>query len=416
MDQWQHEDPEITALIQQEENRLEETLDLIAAESHAPQAIMAVNGSILTTKTIEGYPGRRFHAGCSHVDEIEKLAIKRGMALFGAEHANVQPHSGTSANLAVYFSVLDLGDTILAMDLASGGHLSHGHQASITSRCFQFHHYGVDADTGFIDYAKVDRLAQQHRPRMIVAGASAYPRLIDYEKMACIAKKISAYLFTDMAHIAGLVAAGVVESPVPHCDFVTFTLYKTMMAGRGGVILCRKKFAKQIDRTIFPGCQGTSAVNQIAAKAVGFHLAGKPHFVALQQKTTDNAKTLAVELSRAGFPIVTGGTDNHQVIVDLSQQKTDGFRAEKLLESVGIVLNRNTIPRDYGRKGAVSGIRIGTSAVTTRGMGNTEMAKIARLIDTTLKSRAKPFELDAIKLDVLDLCRCFPVYREHSDI
>ncbi|UCB52630.1 MAG: serine hydroxymethyltransferase, partial [Candidatus Zixiibacteriota bacterium] len=258
------DDPELAELIRNETSRIEETLDLIAAENHAPRSVMEALGSILNTKTIEGYPGKRFHAGCVYADEVENLAISRGKHLFGAKHVNVQPHSGTSANLAVYFSVLDVGDRILAMSLPHGGHLSHGHAASITSRCFEFEHYNVDSGTELIDYNQVMDLALKFRPKMMVAGASSYARLIDYEKMAAIASEVSAYLLVDMAHIAGLVAAKVIPSPVPHSDFVTFTCYKTMMGGRGGVILSKQKYGDQIDRAIFPGCQGTSPVNVIA--------------------------------------------------------------------------------------------------------------------------------------------------------
>ena len=265
-------DPQLALLISKEEKRLENTLNLIAAENHSPQSILEVMGSVLNTKTIEGYPGKRFHAGCVNVDEVENLAMKRGKELFGAEYINVQAHSGTSANLAVYFSVLETGDKILSMSLPHGGHLSHGHQASITSKCFDFYHYKVDPDTGLIDYDKILEMAHSIKPRMIVAGASSYPRLIDYEKISEIAKEISAFFMVDMAHLAGLVAAKVIPSPVPHCHFVTFTCYKTMMGGRGGVILCKEVYGKKVDKAVFPGCQGTTAVNLLAAKALIFKL------------------------------------------------------------------------------------------------------------------------------------------------
>ena len=265
------DDPEVAELIKKEESRIENTIDLIASENHSPRSIMEVLGSVFNTKTIEGYPGKRFHAGCIYADEVENLAISRGKQLFGAEYINVQPHSGTSANLAVYFSVLEMGDRILAMSLPHGGHLSHGHRASITSRCFEFNHYGVNNKTELIDYDEVRELAHKFKPRMIVAGASSYPRLIDYEKMAEIAKEVSSYLFTDMAHLGGLVAAKVIPSPVPHSDFVTFTCYKTMMGGRGGVILCKQDYGKKIDSAIFPGCQGTSAVNLRARQKITSH-------------------------------------------------------------------------------------------------------------------------------------------------
>jgi len=403
-------DPEIARLIEHERVRLEETLNLIAAENHMPAAVLEAMGSVLNTKTIEGYPGNRFHAGCVHVDAVETLAVERGRMLFGAEHLNVQPHSGTSANLAVYFAVLDVGDRILAMKLAHGGHLSHGHPASITGRCFDFRHYSVDPKTELIDYDQVQRLAVEFQPRMIVAGASSYPRCIDYVRMAEIARSVSAYLLVDMAHLAGLVAAGVIPSPVPHSDFVTFTGYKTLMGPRGGVILCRAPFARKIDRTIFPGCQGTSAVNLIAAKALIFKLAGEKAFIATQVQTVKNAGYLAGALADRGYRIVTGGTDNHLVLVDVGARQLDGGTVEKRLESVGIIANRNVIPGDENRPGTVSGVRFGTAAVTTRGMGTAEMDAIAALIDRTLMAGQDQAALDKIKNQVAALCQRFPVY------
>ncbi len=403
-------DPAIAQLINREETRIEDTLDLIAAENHAPRCIMEAIGSILNTKTIEGYPGGRFHAGCEVVDEIERLAISRVKTLFGSEHANVQPHSGTSANLAVYFSVLDTGDKILAMSLPHGGHLSHGHAASITSKCFKFRHYQVDRESEVIDYDAVRRMAEEFRPKMIVAGASAYPRLIDYEKMAAIARHVSAYLFADMAHLGGLVAAGVIPSPVPHCDFVTFTCYKTMMGGRGGVILCRDRYASKIDKAVFPGCQGTSAVNFIAAKAVIFKLATEPAFVQVQKRTLENAVSLAGELASRGFRIVTGATENHQVIVDVGCKGLRGNDAEKTLESVNIVTNRNVIPRDVNTPGSVSGLRLGTAAIAARGMGADEVRQIADLIDTALCDSNGKETLNRVAGRVTELCIAFPVY------
>jgi len=340
------DDPAIARLIEKEEKRIETTLDLIAAENHVPLSILEAMGSILNTKTIEGYPGNRFHAGCRYVDEIERLAISRAKLLFGAEYANVQPHSGTSANLAVFFSVLELEDKVLAMSLPHGGHLSHGHRASLTSKCFTFQHYEVDRETERIDYESVRSIAEEFRPKMIVVGASSYPRLIDYEKMAHIAEDISAYLFTDMAHIGGLVAAKVIPSPVPFSDFVSFTCYKTMMGGRGGVILCKHRYGSKIDRAVFPGCQGTSAVNLIAAKAIIFKLAQDPQFIEIQKRTVADAVSLANELAARGYRIVTGGTENHQVIVDLGSKGIIGEIGEDTLESVGIITNRNVIPRE----------------------------------------------------------------------
>jgi glycine hydroxymethyltransferase len=408
------DDPEIASLIEKEESRIEYTLDLIAAENHSPPSIMEALGSIFNTKTIEGYPGKRFHAGCVYADEVENLAISRGRELFEAEYINVQPHSGSSANLAVYFSVLNVGDKILAMHLPHGGHLSHGHRASITSKCFHFIHYSVDKETEFIDYEEVEELAKRHKPRMIVAGASSYPRLIDYERMAKIAKEVGAYLFADMAHIAGLVAAKVIPSPVPHCDFVTFTCYKTMMGGRGGIILCRKDYGRKLDSAVFPGCQGTSPVNVLAAKAVIFKLAGTEEFANIQRKTLDDAVRLAAELASKGYRIVSGGTENHQVVVDVTSKGFQGDLAEKTLESVGIITNRNVIPRDADHPGKISGIRLGTSALAARGMGPAEMGPIADLIDHALVNSADKDALADIAGKVAALAGEFPVYASHN--
>lgn len=404
------DDPELVALIRNEERRIENTLDLIAAENHAPRSIMEALGSIFNTKTIEGYPGKRFHAGCVYADEIENLAISRGKSLFGAEHVNVQPLSGTAANMAVYFSVLEVGDRILAMSLPYGGHLSHGHSASITSKCFRFKHYTLDAVTELIDYKQVGELARKFKPKMIVAGASSYARLIDYEQMAEIAQEVSAYLTVDMAHFAGLVAAKVIPSPVVHSDFVTFTCYKTMMGGRGGVILCKEQYGDRIDSSVFPGCQGTTPVNLIAAKAVIFKLAQEANFTDLQKKTIANGATLAAELAKKGYRIVSGGTDTHQVLVDVTSKGLLGNFAEKTLESVGIILNRNAIPRDAGTPGRTSGIRLGSAAISARAMGSQEVVRIAELIDLTLSHPKKKNVLKQVSKEVSALCREFPVY------
>ena len=403
------DDPELHEIIAKEERRLDQTLNLIAAENHAPRAIMQAMGSVFNTKTIEGYPNRRFHAGCIHADEVERLAVSRCKNLFDAEYANVQPHSGTSANLAVYFSVLDPGDPILAMNLPQGGHLSHGHRASITSKCFNFEHYGLDLETERIDYDQVRDLAIKFKPRMVVAGASAYPRLIDYAAMADIAKESGAYLLTDMAHIAGLVAAGVIPSPVPHSDFVTFTCYKTMMGGRGGVILSRDALGHKINQAIFPGCQGTSPVNSIAAKALIFKIATTPEYLEIQQRTLSNAVCLSGELAQRGYRIVTGGTDTHQVLLDLSTKRMTGGAAETLLESVGIITNKNVIPSDAQHPGKVSGVRLGSAAVTARGMGSLEMTRIAELIDTALTNPGNESVRIQVAADVVDLCQTFPL-------
>ncbi len=407
----QFEDPKIADLVHKEARRLEETLDLIAAENHSPPAIMEVLGSVFNTKTIEGYPGRRYHAGCIHADAVERLAISRAKALFSAEHANVQPHSGTSANLGVYFSVLDIGDRILSMTLSHGGHLSHGHPVSIAGKCFEIQHYGVNSKSGLIDYDALTSLAKTFKPKMIVAGASSYPRLINYEKIAETAASIQAYFMVDMAHIGGLVAAGVIPSPIPFADFVTLTCYKTMMGGRGGIILCRDVFAQQIDKAVFPGCQGTSAVNSIAAKAVILKMAmGKP-FVALQEKTIDTARALAKRFINKRYRVLTHGTDTHQVIIDVTSRGVDAGLVEKALESSNIILNRNILPGDEQKPGTISGIRMGTAAMVARGMGRAEVDIVADLIDRVITHVTQPDVLLAVKKEIVSLCHRFPVYQ-----
>jgi glycine hydroxymethyltransferase len=405
------DDPEVARIIRDEESRVENTLDLIAAENHAPLSILEAQGSIFNLKAAEGFPGNRFHAGCRHADELELLAISRARDLFGAEHANVQPHSGVAANLAVYFSVLDIGDRVLSMKLSHGGHLSHGDPASMTSKCFDFQHYGLNLSTERIDYDAVENLANQFKPRMIVAGASSYPRLIDYVRLAEIANSISAFLLVDMAHIAGLVAAEVIPGPVPHADFVTFTTYKTLRGGRGGVILCKQKHADRIDRAIFPGGQGTPSLNFIAAKAVCFQLAMTDEFVELQKKTLKNAVTFAGEFERLGYRIVSGGTDNHLVLIDLRPKGLTGARAEKRLESVGIIVNRNVIPGDPERPDVTSGIRIGSPAVTSRGMAEPEVQQIVRIMDVAISNGENSQILEQAAREVENLCKKFPVQK-----
>jgi len=404
-------DPAVAEIIRLEEARIEDTLDLIAAENHAPRSIFEAQGSIFSTKAAEGYPGRRFHAGCRNADALESLAIERARHLFGADHANLQPHSGVSANLAVYFAVLNPGDRILSMKLSHGGHLSHGDPSSITSKCFRFQHYGLNLKTERIDYDEVSDLARKFKPQMIVAGASSYPRLIDYEQMAQIAAGVSAYLLVDMAHIAGLVAAGVIPGPVAQADFVTFTTYKTLQGGRGGVILCRQAHAPKISRTIFPGAQGTPSLNLLAAKAVCFKLAMEPEFKKRQAKTLDNARMLSAGFERKGYRVVTGGTDNHLILVDLRSKDLTGDVAEKTLESVGIIVNRNVIPGDSQRPDVTSGIRVGSPGITSRGMGQDEADQIVELMDTAMVNRENGDILENISQRVVDLCRRFPVYR-----
>jgi len=403
------DDPEVARIIEDEESRVENTLDLIAAENHAPASILEAQGSIFNLKAAEGFPGRRFHAGCRHADELEQLAISRAKDLFGAGHANVQPHSGVAANLAVYFSVLDIGDRILSMKLSHGGHLSHGDPASMTSKCFDFQHYGLDLSTERIDYDAVEDMANQFKPHMIVAGASSYPRLIDYVRLAEIANSASAFLLVDMAHIAGLVAAEVIPSPVPHADFVTFTTYKTLRGGRGGVILCKQDHADRIDRAIFPGGQGTPSLNFIAAKTVCFHLATADEFVELQKRTLKNAACFASEFKRLGYRLVSDGTDNHLVLVDLRSKGLTGALAEKALESVGIIANRNVIPGDPERPELTSGIRIGSPAISTRGMAEPEVQQIVRIMDAAMSNNEDFQILGQVADEVKDMCKRFPI-------
>lgn len=379
-------DPEIAALIAGDERRQADTIDLIASESTAPTAVLEALGSVLANKTGEGYPGHRYHRGTAWVDGVETLAIDRAKALFGAEHANVQPHSGVNANLGVYQAVLKPGDPVLAMRLAHGGHLSHGDPASITGRVYRFAHYGVRASDERIDMAEVDALARSHRPRLIVAGGSAYPRLIDYAAFADIARDVDALLLVDMAHIAGLVAAGVVPSPVPHADFATFTTYKTLLGPHGGVILSRADHARRVDRAIFPGTQGAPDFGRIAAKAVAFRIASDPWFRDVQERIVADARALGEALSARGDRLVADGTDTHLILVDLRARGTTGDVAEESLEAVGILANRNMIPFDPGTPDVPSGIRFGTSSLAERGYEPAAMAEIGDLIDRALRA------------------------------
>jgi glycine hydroxymethyltransferase len=402
------QDPQVATLIQAEEQRLRDTIDLIAAENHPAPGVLEALGSVFAVKAAEGYPRARYHAGCEHADALEHLAIRRCRALFGADHANVQPHSGVAANWAAYFAFLTPGDRVLAMRLSHGGHLSHGAQASVTSRCFRFDHYGVDPDSECIDYNAVYDMAVRTKPQMLVAGASAYPRLIDYGQLASIAADVSALFMVDMAHIAGLVAAGVIPSPVPHADIVTFTTYKTLGGSRGGVILCRNQLKKAIDRSVFPGCQGTPALNMVAAKAVCFHLAAQPAFRTLQTQTIDNARHLGQALTQRGYRLVTGGTDNHLVLIDLRPRGLSGEQAEKALAAAGLFANRNPIPFDHTHPDRSGGLRLGTPAITSRGMGPEAVGIIADWIDRLLQHPADGALRQSIREGVAALCRDFP--------
>ena len=381
------DDPEVAEIIRLEEARIEDTLDLIAAENHAPNPFLKLKDLFSAPKPPKDIRAIAFMPAAATPMPWKALRLKGPGRLFGADHANLQPHSGVSANLAVYFAVLNPADRILSMKLSHGGHLSHGDPSSITSKCFNFQHYGLDPETERIDYDEVSALAREFKPQMIVAGASSYPRLIDYEKMAQIASSVSAYLLVDMAHIAGLVAAGVIPGPVAHADFVTFTTYKTLQGGRGGVILCRQEHAQKISRTIFPGAQGTPSLNLLAAKAVCFKLAMEPEFKKLQTKTLDNASALSAGFENKGYRIVTGGTDNHLILVDLRSKDLTGDVAEKTLESVGIIVNRNVIPGDPQRPDVTSGIRVGSPGITSRGMGEAEVNQIVELMDTAMVNR-----------------------------
>ena len=405
-------DPEIYAAIKQEMKRQDENLELIASENFASLGVLAAQGSVLTNKYAEGYPGKRWYGGCEYVDIAESLAIERAKAIFGAEHANVQPHSGSQANMAVYFAAIKPGDTVLAMDLAAGGHLTHGHPHNFSGRFFKMVGYGVDRKTEALDYDAILELAKIHKPKMILAGASAYPRIIDFKKFRQIADSVGAYLFVDMAHIAGLVAAGIHPSPVPYAEFVSSTTHKTLRGPRGGFILCKKEFAKKIDSQIFPGIQGGPLMHVVAAKAVAFCEAMKPEFKQYQIQLAKNAKELASALEKKGFRIVSGGTDTHLMLVDLNPKNVTGCDASKILGEVNITVNKNLIPFDEKSPLVTSGIRLGTAAVSTRKMKEAQMQKIADLINDALENKANIEKLSKIKKETIALARKFPLYPE----
>lgn len=406
------QDPEVAQAIEQEEKRQQYKIEMIASENFVSRAVMAAQGSVLTNKYAEGYPGKRYYGGCEYVDIVEDLARERAKKLFGAEHANVQPHSGAQANTAVYFAVLKLGDTVLGMDLTHGGHLTHGSPVNISGMYYNFVPYGVDPETEQLDYEQVRTLAQQHRPKLIVAGASAYPRIIDFAKLRKIADETGALLMVDMAHIAGLVATGIHPNPIPHAHFVTTTTHKTLRGPRGGMILCPSEYAQKIDKAIFPGIQGGPLMHVIAAKAVAFGEALQPEFSVYQQHTVDNAKALAQALSARGFRLVSGGTDNHLMLLDVQTKGLTGKEAEFILDEVGITVNKNTIPFDKASPFITSGIRIGTPAVTTRGMTPEAMERIALAIDLALTSRENnASRLAEARRIVEELCREFPLYQ-----
>ena len=404
-------DPEIQKAIDQELSRQREKLEMIASENIVSTAVMQAQGSILTNKYAEGYPGKRYYGGCEYVDIVEQLAIDRAKKLFGAEYANVQPHSGAQANTAVYFALLQPGDTILGMNLTDGGHLTHGSPVNISGKYFKIIPYGVDKETERIDYDELERLAKEHQPKLIVGGASAYSRVIDFERMAQIAKSVGAYFMVDMAHIAGLVAAGLHPSPVPYADVVTTTTHKTLRGPRGGLILCRDaEFGKQFNKAIFPGIQGGPLMHVVAAKAVAFKEALSDEFKVYQQQVLDNAKALADELVKKGFRIVSGGTDNHLMLVDLRSKNITGKEAQFLLDEIGITANRNTIPFEPLSPFVTSGIRLGTPALTTRGLKEEDIREVADIIADVIENREDSAVIEAAKAKIQAICKKFPLY------
>lgn len=404
-------DPEIQKAIDQELSRQREKLEMIASENIVSTAVMQAQGSILTNKYAEGYPGKRYYGGCEYVDVVEQLEIDRAKKLFGAEYANVQPHSGAQANTAVYFALLQPGDTILGMNLTDGGHLTHGSPVNISGKYFKIIPYGVDKETECIDYDELERLAKEHQPKLIVGGASAYSRVIDFERMAQIAKSVGAYFMVDMAHIAGLVAAGLHPSPVPYADVVTTTTHKTLRGPRGGLILCRDaEFGKQFNKAIFPGIQGGPLMHVVAAKAVAFKEALSDEFKVYQQQVLDNAKALSDELVKKGFRIVSGGTDNHLMLVDLRSKNITGKEAQFLLDEIGITANRNTIPFEPLSPFVTSGIRLGTPALTTRGLKEEDIREVADIIADVIENREDSAVIEAAKAKVQAICKKFPLY------
>ena len=402
-------DPEIAACIDAEAKRQDEGIELIASENFTSTAVRAAQGSVLTNKYAEGYPGKRYYGGCVNVDQVEQIAIDRACKLFGAEAANVQPHAGSQANMAVYFALLNPGDTVLAMSLDHGGHLTHGHPMNFSGKLYNIVPYGVSQETEQIDYDEIEAMAMECKPRMILAGASAYPRTIDFARLRQIADKANAFLFVDMAHIAGLVAAGLHPNPVPYCDVVTTTTHKTLRGPRGGLILCKEKYIKAINSKVFPGLQGGPLEHVIAAKAVCFKEAMSDEFKAYQEQLVKNAKVLADELVKKGFRIVSGGTDNHLMLVDLRPRNCTGKEVQIACDKAGITLNKNMIPFDPEKPFVTSGVRIGTPAVTTRGMKEAEMVKIADFINRAVENKDDDAALAAIAKEVAEFTKAFPM-------
>jgi len=403
-------DPEIAEAIENEIKRLQHKLQLIASENYASEAVMRAQGSVMTNKYAEGYPYKRYYGGCEFVDVAEDLAIERAKKIFGAEHVNVQAHSGSQANMAVYFAVLEMGDKILSMGLNHGGHLSHGAKVSFSGKYFEVANYGVGKETGRIDYAEVERIAREFKPKLIVCGASAYPREVDFKAFREAADSVDAYLMADIAHIAGLIAGGVHQSPVKHADFITTTTHKTLRGPRGGMILCKEEFAKSIDKMVFPGIQGGPLMHAIAAKAVCFKEAMEPSFAEYQQQVVKNCKKIAEILMKEEFNLVSGGTDNHLILVDLNNKEITGKDAEGALEEAGITLNKNTIPFETRSPFITSGVRIGTPAVTTRGMKEPEMEQVAGWIARVIGNMEDSKVREGVRKEVEELCGRFPIY------
>jgi glycine hydroxymethyltransferase len=409
MNHIEEEDPDVWAAIAAEIERQRDGLEMIASENYTSPAIMQATGTVLTNKYAEGYPGRRYYGGCEHVDAIETLAIDRAKELFGAEHANVQPHSGSQANMAVYLTALQVGDTVLGLDLAHGGHLTHGMKLNISGRLYNFLSYGVARDTNLIDFDQIVKLAREHKPKMIVAGASAYPREIPHDRFAEIAKEVGAKLFVDMAHYAGLVAAGLHNNPVPVADFVSTTTHKTLRGPRAGLVLCKKEYVKEVNRSVFPGLQGGPLMHVIAGKAICFGEALRPEFKQYAQAVIDNAKTLAEVLASGGLKLVSGGTDNHLMLVDVTPLNIGGKIAEESLEASGITVNKNMIPFDERKPVDPSGIRVGTPALTTRGMGVDEMRRIGSWMLEVLNHPEDRSVQEKVRGEIRGMCEQFPV-------
>jgi len=409
-------DPEVYRAITDELERQRNYLELIASENIVSEAVLEAQGSIFTNKYAEGYPSKRYYGGCDYADVVENLAIARAKELFQAEYANVQPHSGSQANMAVYFAALNPGDKVLGMDLAHGGHLTHGSPVNFSGQLFNFISYGVDKKTGMISMAEVERVAHEHRPRMIVAGASAYPRVIDFEAFRAIADQIDALFMVDMAHIAGLVAAGVHPSPVPYADYVTTTTHKTMRGPRGGLILAKEEFGKSLNSKIFPGIQGGPLMHVIAAKAVSFREAMSQEFISYQQQVVKNSQALGGALIHHGYKLVSGGSDNHLLLVDLNNKDITGKEAEEILEAAGLTVNKNAIPFDTQSRFVTGGIRIGTPAVTSRGLKENDMKQVADWINRAIINRKDAQEIEKIRNEVRELCERFPIYPGLYDV